>query len=121
MSGTKSTAAELTKRLAAQEICLIIESSAQHKVSLLKFGDLEIRFGPPAAEQAQLAQMYAQSTPGVEIPDHDAINAETLRRNTSEIRAEQLEELKITNPSLYEEFVMQEGLEDVDDESGDGE
>ncbi len=119
MNGTKSTAANSSKRLAAQEICLIIEASAQHKVTLLKFGDLEIQFGPQADQQALLVPVNAYSTPGVEIPDHDKINAETLRQNERELRVQQLEELKITDPSMYEEFVMQEGLEDVDDESGD--
>lgn len=109
-----------SKGLVAAEICLIIESSSKHQVSVLKFGDLYLRFGPQASPQ-ETVMMPEPSTPGVEIPepDHAKINEATLRSEEAELRLFQIEELKLTNPLEYEELVRNEGIEDADDEPGD--
>jgi hypothetical protein len=106
--------------LSSKSVCDIIESCARHKVVELKFQDLLISFSPQAE---RLPRPSGANTPVAEITDkqHSRQNREALTTDELRLRAEQLEELKITDPSLFEEMVRNgELLDDDSDDTDDG-
>lgn len=126
-------AASTTISFDAQGISLILDSCARNGVAILKFGELEVWFGPkagptpknpplpPGSDGYPVANEETQTpSPGTEMPNHEKITQETLEQDERILREQQLEELAITDPVAYEKLVNAGGLEDVEsgDESG---
>lgn len=117
--------------LDAVGICTIIKACDEHKVSTLKFGDLEISFGPKAENQpiqgevksppAPVLTYYQKPEAEISEAQHKLNNEEGLRQAELELREQQIEELLITDPRRAEELLENGDLEDADDESGDDE
>ncbi len=125
MSGTKGTK---ENALSSRDVCEILSACAANKVSVLKFGDLYVRFGPSAEELATTAIVEAQehaansktnSDKEISESDHERINREGLEVEELRTREQQLAELQITDPLAAEEMLMNEELEEDVDESGD--
>lgn len=127
MRGTKVGSQQ--KSLDPDQIARIIEASALHGVTLLKFGDLEIWFGPhvkpgttPAHPSAEVPNVETPiHTPVAEMTEkqHDDANAKAIEQNEIDLREQQIAELLITDPEEAEKLIRQGELQDADDESGD--
>lgn len=97
--------------LSAQDVCSIIESCAKTKIRTFKFHNLEMDFSPaPDIESPKLHEV-------VPAPDHERINADTLKQDTQVSREERLEMLLIEDPVEYERQIR-EGV--LLDEPGSG-
>lgn len=109
--------------LSSVEVISILEASAKSGVSVLKFGDLYVKFGKqtePDSSTLVEPQASAQSYPVVgAMTALDRLKAAkaALLRDEMEIREQQLEELKITDPLEYERQINDGELEDDTDES----
>ncbi len=127
-SGTMPMANNRAKiHLSAKDVCDIIEASAKHKVTILKFGELQIEFGtkvePQATSVAQEVFSPLNNNPDKEISEkaHEASTKATLVADELELRAEQIALMQIENPLLAQQLLLDGELEDDDgdDESDD--
>jgi hypothetical protein len=125
-----------TNSFDAEQISLILDACARNGVATLKFGNLEVWFGPKAGPPeiviprdfalkgplppGAVTNYPAQTpSPGDEMPDHEKQEEQSLRQSELALREEQLEELQITDPLAYERVIQNEGLEDADGANGD--
>lgn len=114
------------------DVCSIIEVCGKAKVTLLKFGDLQVEFGPqapsppplmhevspwtPYIPQARALASASPSTPATEIADTQAKEAEkALAQDELAVRKDQLSQLGIENPVAYEEMINNGELDEDDD------
>lgn len=115
----------LKKPLDSSEICNIIEACAKSNVTLLKFGDLHVEFGPKAktvaqVEEPDLQAPHIENKPDTEISEqHKKLNAEAMEEQELLTREMQLEEALITDPVMHEQMLLDGDLEDVDDKPGE--
>lgn len=134
MSGTNSTRVTKGlgqgKKLDLDHISDIIKACAEHGVSVIKFGDLRIWFGPQANQPAQplspaapVRTAHSNITPVAEMTDmqHDQQTKDALENEELELRQQQIAELMVTDPLKAEELIERGELQDADDEHGDGE
>lgn len=104
---------EKGKLLMPNDIATIIEACGKAGVRTLKYGDLYLAFGPAPKIENKIEAA---------IPDHDAINAETLEQDEQEIRDERLRMMLIEDPVEYERQLRDGELtDDASDEGDDGE
>ncbi len=121
MSSTSGTMPTVKNGLSSQEVCAIITSCATNNVSVLKFGELYLRFGPTAEEQPKSESAHPK-TPDTAISEqqHEKQNEQTLEYESELTREEQLANALVENPLLHEELLRNGELEDdADDEPGD--
>lgn len=110
--------------LSTDQAVLLLEASARCGVLVLKFQGLYCEFGkktePEAAPPGGPTE-HAPKIPVAEMTDnqHKKLRKAALEQSELDLREEQLEELKITNPVLYEEMVNQGELDEDDADSGD--
>lgn len=119
---------ETINSLDTAQVLLIIEASARHRVSTLKFRGLEITFGP----QAQVSPVSLPPEPTITSPlTPDAKMSEPKSKESrlpsgwDQLELEQKEryvsELQLTDPLAAEELIESGELFDADDQSGDDE
>lgn len=110
--------------LSTEQVIQIMEASARCGVLILKFQGLYFQFGkktepvpaPPGGPTEHAPKnLVAEMTNN----QHQKLAAAALEQSELELREEQLEELKITNPVLYEELVNQGELDEDDADSDD--
>ncbi len=99
--------------LKTEDVCRILEACAKNGVTEIKLGTLVARFDRPvkAPEQALVA------APAQVSAEQAKIEEEAHLKNELSFREEQLAELRLTNPKLYEELVASGELTDDDDDS----
>jgi hypothetical protein len=107
------------KSLCAEEVCSIIESCATHKVTSLKFGDLEVSFGPQALTEP--AQVQIPSNPEAEISELPQRTKEEIAILEADLREMENAELALTNPRLMEDLIERGELDDADDDDASSE
>lgn len=133
-SGTRPTTGINPKiDLASINIALIIKACARHRVATLKFGDLEISFGPKVKttrtgptflEEVPPSPSEAHVEPPVtEITEQQQKNIAraALEQDELSLREQQFAELLVTDPEAAEQMLADGELDDVDDERGDDE
>lgn len=105
--------------LSAEEVCLILRTSAKAGVAELKFADLHVRFGRPAEQVVVMDPQGNLSTypyvPQAPAPrsgkalseeQHQKQNAEALEQEELRTRDQQLAEALVTDPLKYEELLQ---------------
>lgn len=100
--------------LSSQEVCAILEAGAKNGVSVLKFGDLLVRFGRHATPTTAIPEPATTAT--VTPETHEAQTKDTLEVEELRLREQELAELQITDPLKYEQM-LEDG--DLDEESVD--
>ena len=107
--------------MCADGVCDIIESCAKHKVSNLKFGDLEISFGPQA-EATDLKIPELPTAPQITSnPDNEISDPRTtaeIEKLEADLRDAEVAELTLTDPRALERMIENGELDDADDEPG---
>lgn len=109
--------------LSTRQVLSILETSAKSGVHVLKFRDLHITFGqkPEPADLPDPPKQPSAHHPVAAMTEQQHTIGQQLALEEQEFNARQaqLEELQLTNPSLYEQLVNNGELEEDDDESGD--
>ena len=98
------------KELSAKELFELIRVSASCGVSELKFGALELRFGKPTENKSELLSVNE-----ITEPNHEEINKESLEIDTMRVKKDQLDQMFLENPSLAEQLLADEDLDEDDD------
>jgi ribonuclease HIII len=93
-------------RLTAAEVCTILKECATTKVSKITFGDLCVEFGT-SIEKSQ------QTLPALTQEQHDKLNDAQVQSDARGLRQQEIDELILTDPELYEEL-LQKGELNVD-------
>lgn len=95
----------VSKSLTVRELKAIISLCSNRGVSELKYGSLSLRFGDVAQNKvtARCSSVVAQNR----------IDEETTEKNEIEVREEQLQQMLIENPTMYENLLAQNELEDA--------
>lgn len=89
------------EKLAAKDICRIIQSCKKHKVSRFSLESLKIEFSPePEIIEKEVIRNLSIEKP--EIPLQDKILEQKDRYD------QLLEEARLANPSLYEDLIGHE-------------
>jgi hypothetical protein len=113
--------------LSSEEICSIIRACGESKVTVLKFGDLYLRFGQQAADAPGSVENVPRGTteivdkapappPSAEIEATQIQIAEkALAQDELDAKRAQLSQMFIENPSMAEEMMAQGDLIDDDD------
>jgi hypothetical protein len=109
------------KALSSQDVCLIIKSCGEAGVSSLSWGELHIQFGlqPPGRSLGsnQETETILTPTEAAISETQEQLAQESLERAEDELRAMQLELMKIENPAEYERLVFDGKLDEVVDGS----
>lgn len=119
--------------LSSRDVCDIIQACSQSKVSVLKFGELYVRFGPQAegsntstpesdfVPENTSTPVKPNSDTEISEEQHARISQDSLVADEISTREEQLAMAMVEDPALYEQMIRDGELEDVDDESSDDE
>lgn len=126
MNGTKPTETELS----SVDLCPILEASAKAGVTELKFRGLHVVFGRTAEQVVTMdprfglpAYPFVQQPPAAKTEmdlsaeQHKLIRKQYLENAETNLREDQLAELLVTNPQLYEELLQKGELENAVDGS----
>lgn len=110
--------------LSTEQVVTILKASARCRVSVLKFRDLYVKFDSQVGQGRPLPgtlQQHAFTSPVAEMTDiqHQQSDLAALEQSELELREQELEELKITNPVRYEELVNEGELEENDERPRD--
>lgn len=103
------------KTLSSRNIREIIAAGSKHKISRLKFGDLEIFFTPE-----EKVPMTIKSDKAISEAQHEQNNKDQLEFDELAAKQEKLEMALIENPSLYEKLALEGELLDADDDYDSG-
>ncbi len=112
--------------LKAEEVCRIISTCSRSNVSVLKFRDLYVKFGPTPIRGVKVQNCTSESPPenfSFAAPDPSApeaeisenaqrIDTETLERDELDLRETQIQESVITDPLEFEKGLASGDLED---------
>jgi hypothetical protein len=111
--------------LKADEVCRIISTCARSNVSVLKFGDLYVKFGPTPIRGKKDTKVSFESpsenftaaapdpiAPEAEISENaKRIDAESLEKDELDLREMQIQESVLTDPLEFEKGLASGDLE----------
>lgn len=97
------------EKLTASDICKIIKSCRDNKVSRFCLNGLKLEFNPePEVVEKEIIRDLHIQTP------EPLLEKNISKQRQLEIREELLHEARLANPSLYEELIGQEELDGED-------
>lgn len=108
--------------LSVTQVCTIIRECTKHKVSTLKFGDLELSFSVNdpriynKESDKKLAKSKSETQPVKAITEeqHTKLNKEAIEKEELELRQEQMSTMFIEDPFMAEQLLKDGELEDDD-------
>jgi hypothetical protein len=104
-------------RISSDEICRIIETSGKAKVTLLKWGDLEVHFQTGPSVDATQAPHYHDS-PDRPTSDQPKTLSADEKEEAAAREQEDLGMLMVTDPSEHERVVIERDLGNADHQIG---
>lgn len=99
MSLTSGTATSEIKLVSASELCQLIKVCAKANVRTFKFGDIHLDFGSQEAHQPVVTNHVLDT-----IPDDKEIKKFSEELSVEQLRQD-IDELKLSNPLAYEQFI----------------